>query len=305
MSREVRRVLLDFDWPLETKWAGFVNPFYGAKSKCLPCDGTGYAPDAKRFNDEWYGQADFDPATYGATPLTLDNPEVQAFAARNVDHSPAFYHVPSLGRDRAIQREAARLFGHFRGQWCHHLIQADVDALIVEWRIVHFTHRSVPGQGWVPIEPAPIVTADMINTWSLCGIGHDAINQHVCIKARCKREGVPVTCPACDGDGDSWPSRAHKALAEAWQDIPPPVGEAYQMWESTSEGSPISLPFATPEELARWLADNDASACGDETATYEQWLGMIGRGWSPSAINDGSGLRSGVAVIGETEGGTS
>ena len=71
----------------------------------------------------------------------------------------------------------------------------------------------------------------------------------------------------------------------------------YMMYETTSEGTPISPACETPEELAHWLADNKASACGDITATYEQWLRMIsGPGWAPSAIYDRNGLRSGVAL---------
>ena len=49
----------------------------------------------------------------------------------------------------------------------------------------------------------------------------------------------------------------------------------YQMYETCSEGTPISPICETPEELARWLADNKASSFGDRTATYEQWLHMI------------------------------
>lgn len=72
------------------------------------------------------------------------------------------------------------------------------------------------------------------------------------------------------------------------------------MYEDTSEGTPISPAFATPEELARWLADNNASAFGGMTATYEQWLSTAKRGWAPSAVmtvgDDGKGtLDSGVA----------
>lgn len=43
----------------------------------------------------------------------------------------------------------------------------------------------------------------------------------------------------------------------------PPTGEGWQMWEDTSEGSPMSPVFATREELARWLAN------------YDQWLAII------------------------------
>ena len=69
------------------------------------------------------------------------------------------------------------------------------------------------------------------------------------------------------------------------------------MWETTSEGSPISPVFETPEELARWLADTNASAFGREGASYESWLGMIRGGWAPSLIIDEKGMRSGVEAI--------
>lgn len=66
------------------------------------------------------------------------------------------------------------------------------------------------------------------------------------------------------------------------------------MYETTSEGTPISPVFHTCEELARWLADSGANAFGGMTATYEQWLSACRRGWSPSAVADSGGLRSGV-----------
>lgn len=66
------------------------------------------------------------------------------------------------------------------------------------------------------------------------------------------------------------------------------------MYEDTSEGTPISPAFETPEELARWLADNNASAFGSMTATYEQWLGMCKAGRAPSAVCDSTGMHSGV-----------
>lgn len=48
----------------------------------------------------------------------------------------------------------------------------------------------------------------------------------------------------------------------------------YQMYESTSEGTPISPVFANIEDLAHWLADTRASAFADFTATYEEWLAV-------------------------------
>ena len=73
------------------------------------------------------------------------------------------------------------------------------------------------------------------------------------------------------------------------------------MYETVSEGTPISPVLPSPEALARWLADNDASAFADYTATYEQWLAMIGAGSSMgSAVHiPGRGLVSGVEAVSE------
>lgn len=69
-----------------------------------------------------------------------------------------------------------------------------------------------------------------------------------------------------------------------------------QMYETCTEGTPISPVMETPEKLARWLADNNASAFGSQGATYEQWLGTCKSGWAPSAIyTPKTGLVSGVA----------
>lgn len=74
----------------------------------------------------------------------------------------------------------------------------------------------------------------------------------------------------------------------------------FMMYEDTSEGTPISPAFATPEELARWLADNEASAFAGETATYDQWLKTIIRGSAVSAVFSDGVMQSGVAFEGNT-----
>lgn len=67
------------------------------------------------------------------------------------------------------------------------------------------------------------------------------------------------------------------------------------MYEDTSEGTPISPAFKTPEELARWLTDNKASAFGGMTASYESWLATCQQGWSVGMVySPSTGLQSGV-----------
>ena len=69
----------------------------------------------------------------------------------------------------------------------------------------------------------------------------------------------------------------------------------FMMYETTTEGTPISPAFETKEELARWLADTGASAFGRMTATYKEWLGTIERGGALSAFfSVDTGIISGV-----------
>ncbi len=75
----------------------------------------------------------------------------------------------------------------------------------------------------------------------------------------------------------------------------------FQMYETCSEGTPISPVCETPEELARWLADNNASAFGDMTATYEQWVATIDAGHSMSAVSVNGRLMSGVEFMGDKD----
>ena len=74
----------------------------------------------------------------------------------------------------------------------------------------------------------------------------------------------------------------------------------YQMYESVTEGTPISPVMETPEALAHWLADNKASAGPYMTATYDQWLVMIKAGSSDGSfeINLATGeVISGVEAV--------
>src|SRR5690349_14065518 len=137
MGRTLKRVPLDFAWPLKKTWGGYLNPFWSQRTECPDCGGSGASPEQKRISDEWYGKALFDPVAYGATPLPFDHPGVVAFARRNVENSPDYYGSGEV----AVQREARRLWDHWKGQWSHHLIQADVDALVAADRLRDFCRR--------------------------------------------------------------------------------------------------------------------------------------------------------------------
>jgi len=70
-----------------------------------------------------------------------------------------------------------------------------------------------------------------------------------------------------------------------------------QMYETCSEGTPISPVMRTPEELARWLVDNEASANGYQTASYDAWLRVCKGGFAPSAIMAGNIILNGVEAM--------
>lgn len=83
-----------------------------------------------------------------------------------------------------------------------------------------------------------------------------------------------------------------------FKEYDPPEGDGYQLWETTSEGSPMSPVFQTPEELAKWLDINQISSFSDMTCNYDQWLNFIyGSQWAPSAIIENGELKSGVCGV--------
>lgn len=85
----------------------------------------------------------------------------------------------------------------------------------------------------------------------------------------------------------------------------------YQVWETVSEGTPVSPPFATREELIEYLVAN--GDYWDQLRRKVKYTGCIdcqpwsrkaaesfvnGTGWAPSVVIDSSGVRSGVKALG-------
>jgi hypothetical protein len=284
MSRTLKRVPLDFEWPLTKIWGGFLNPYYALSTECPDCehghDRAGGRPDANAalFRAQWYGNAPFDPVAYGAGPLSIDHPAIRALAERNVGAAPDYYMTsqerskrtefrrgvmegfphdeplvpfPRFDREAAIQRESRRLHGMWIGQWCHHLIQADVDALIAADRLWDFTSTWSKDHGWQKRADGYHPTAAEVNMWSLGGMGHDSFNASICTKARCAREGVPHSCSRCKGSGRIWPTP--EIEQKSWKKTEPPAGDGYQLWEDCSEGSPISPVFPSLDDRQQHL----------------------------------------------------
>lgn len=85
---------------------------------------------------------------------------------------------------------------------------------------------------------------------------------------------------------------------EDWPDccIPPPSGEGWQLWETVTEGSPVSPVFGTAEELAEWLSTPGNDTSITKGTTKEQWLQFLtNHDWAPSMImSPTTGLVDGV-----------
>lgn len=305
MGREVKRVPVDFDWPLNKVWEGFLTPEKFHSDPCpADCRG-GYSWQYSRLYDLWYGKAPFDPAMSGSTPLTVDTPAVRAFAERNINHSPEFYG----SGERAIVREAQRLIDMWNQQWCHHLSQADVDVLLEEGRLRDFTHSFDPkregADRWQKIEPPVRPTPAQVEEWNIRSFGHDSSNAWLVIKARCERYGMPDVCSVCEGYGGVEAYPGQREECEAWEWEEPPTGEGYQLWETVSEGSPISPVFDTPEGLARWMTSpayrwgivkSDA-----DRPSFEGAMKFIKAGWAPTFIATSDGVKDGATAIGEKQ----
>ena len=224
MGREVKRVPLDFEWPLNKPWQGYLNPH---DAQCSACKGTGSTVASQRLEDL-------------VSLLMLSGTD-----ARSGKCHPYFYEAP-----------------------------------------LYRTRGKVCGSDMAELTEALAGRAPSF-------FGHDCVDQWSARKKIITAAGLPESwgvCPECDGHGQ--PRDVH-AASEAWQRTQPPTGPGYQIWETVSEGSPISPVFATAEELARHMTTTRWGA--DKGTDYDTWLKFInGPGWAPSLVMDADGVRDGV-----------
>lgn len=208
MGRELRRVPLDFSWPLKKVWDGYLNPHY---KKCPHCTGNGYTAAHERLDS--------------LVRLLLLSGED---SLRGKDH-PYFEWIGKYvgGFEKSPSPDMHELTSGLSGDGPN-------------GRSYSNTYRA---------NQAIIKAAGLDpETWGIC--------------TECKGEGIdPVAKEAYD----------------KWTETEPPKGDGYQLWETTSEGSPSSPVFGLLDELTTWCADN-ATTFGSSKATKEQWDKMLGDG---------------------------
>lgn len=229
MGRELKRVPLDFQWPMNEQWGGFLNPHDSKSHTCPACRGNGETTASSRLGDL-------------VSLLMLSGSD----SLRGTCH-PYFYEAP-LYRTKGV-----------------------------------------------------VCGPDMVElTATLAGraptfIGHDACDRWSAKKKIVTAAGLPDewgVCQECGGEGTIWDSPEDKQAYDDWTPTEPPAGDGYQIWETVSEGSPISPVFATPEELASYMAGRQWGA--DKGSSFETWLKFInGPGWALTMVMDSNGVKVG------------
>lgn len=166
--------------------------------------------------------------------------------------------------------------------WSDKLGQAEVDHLVEKGRL------QVWRDGEWHKDPR---TADEVNAEQRAGglRGHDAINRMYLVAFRCERLGIPTACPTCEGHGTIATAEEREAN-EAWEGTEPPEGEGYQLWETTSEGSPKTPVFETLDELCAYAAEH-VSVFASDMASAAEWRRMLDDGFVALTMQDPEGNR--------------
>lgn len=249
MGREVKRVKMDFNWPINKTWEGYLNPHYKA-TKCQACNGEGTTASFKAV--DWLVRILMVGGEDSLKRPKDFNPKAQSLPTNIPTYPGSPYN---------------RLYPH------PYLVEAGINDPGTE---LHELTTGLAGR-----DPS--------------FLGHDSCDHWSAMKKILKAAGMKKgwgSCPHCKGDGAIWANAEDKKKYNRWRSKEPPKGKGYQMWETVSEGSPISPVFATPDELATWLAKN-------EGGTFESWRKTIDAEWVPSMIMTAEhGLQTGVEAAG-------
>lgn len=110
------------------------------------------------------------------------------------------------------------------------------------------------------------------------------------------------TCKLCNGRGYYFCDDSFNALFEDWVAIEPPKGDGYQIWETVSDGSPISPIFKTPEELAAWAVEahkNREPYKGWSFAgSFEKWVSAARTSaYMPSMVIENGKVLTGAEMV--------
>lgn len=154
--------------------------------------------------------------------------------------------------------------------WRNQLTQDEVDVLSETPYFMQKTHNWGGREiGWVLKNPPVYLSAAEVNTWGDRELGSITV-RFTCTTIRAKRLGFYGECEKCDSFGKFVTKPEIKKLATEWHPEELPVGEGWQVWETVTEGSPVTPVFATAEELIDYLVDNNMASRISATAFVKE-----------------------------------
>lgn len=254
MSNEVRRVPLDFDWPLNKVWSGYVRPAELGGERCEECNGSGQT------HFGWWLQA----FSYAMGMLAEDVREQERGKPMhpwlsNFPHPHGHWEYPVAGDPQS-------------GPGRFVIDRPSADALDFFAALMNVDKEKITGSLFGR-QPSYAVMTKLLEV-----------------------TGADVSCKACGGEGSTEKYPGQRAEADAWVPTGPAEGEGWQLWETVSDGSPISPVFSTADALAGWMSDPER---GDRWVPAETAQKFIEAGWAPTGVGrPGRGVVSGIEAVG-------
>lgn len=140
-------------------------------------------------------------------------------------------------------------------------------------------------------------------TEGLCGRepmglgGHDALDRHAATKAIIEAAGLdPGEWGICDTCGGSAVHPEDEGTRDDWEPVDPPQGSAYQVWETVSEGSPITPVYETKRGMIDHLSKHGTE--WDDPFPRERAARFIEAKWAPSMVmSQEHGVESGTEAL--------
>lgn len=264
-SRELKRVPLDFDCPVGATWQPLIDrPKHHSLPPCPDCSkpaadmghsyygghGDGLSPGARAIQEMWY-------ASFIASPMR--------------EHVTLRGHIGQKELDLLIKDE------HFTTvidcpEGCKRVGQREKPEEVTPnwWKT---DCKECGGSGWTRkvLEP----TLEEVNEATAAGgmFNDLAVGNYALLNVRCELLGIEKYCPTCEGHGDIATAELRKEIDE-WEPPSLPEGPGYMLWQTISEGGPVSPVFETLDELAEWLADH--SSIAGATFTKAEWIKVCG-----------------------------
>lgn len=302
MGRELKRVALDFEWPLNKVWDGYLNHYSNlAHANCEECGGSGLSASAKVIQDLWYthlrsnllginvgnkkfrelitkvtdarclSKKFFNHCDYHKINVDILKPIENKIFSNWIELKKEVIEIGGSDFYDKLLKPVRDFFGTMERpieEWAfvgysQMIDQSDVDAL---WK----SNRLKSDFKEKP-------TAEELNKFIASSpFGHDAINLWVVTSIKCKQFKQSSKCRICKGEGYIVINEDMKIKSEGWTPTEPPKGDGFQLWGTTNEGSPMSPVFKTAEELAEWCEPN-ATIFGSDKISKEKWLEMFNK----------------------------